>query len=62
MFNYLMRALPKWIQHVILGTVLSILVYSFARFSPLAYGMSGPLANEPNSTMHNLKWLSTWEF
>ncbi|KAH8315052.1 hypothetical protein KR059_003423 [Drosophila kikkawai] len=62
MFNYLMRVLPKWIQHVILGVVLSILVYSFAQFSPLAYGMSGPLANEPNSTMHNLKWLSTWEF
>ncbi|XP_020806209.1 protein O-mannosyl-transferase 2 [Drosophila serrata] len=62
MFNYLMRSLSKWIQHVILGVVLSILVYSFVRFSPLAYGMSGPLANEPNSTMHSLKWLSTWEF
>ncbi|XP_017067631.1 protein O-mannosyl-transferase 2 [Drosophila eugracilis] len=62
MFNYIMRSLPKWIQHVLLGVVLSILVFSFAAFSPLAYGMSGPLANEPNSTMHNLKWLSTWEF
>ncbi|XP_016982471.1 protein O-mannosyl-transferase 2 [Drosophila rhopaloa] len=62
MFNYIMRVLPRWIQHVILGAVLSILIYSFAVFSPLAYGMSGPLANEPNSTMHSLKWLSTWEF
>ncbi|XP_043658177.1 protein O-mannosyl-transferase 2 [Drosophila teissieri] len=62
MFNYIMRVLPKWIHHVVLGLVLSILVYSFAAFSPLAYGMSGPLANEPNSTMHSLKWLSTWEF
>ncbi|KAH8419788.1 hypothetical protein KR009_002658 [Drosophila setifemur] len=62
MFNYIIRPLPKWIQHIFLGTVLSILVYSFAVFSPLAYGMSGPLANEPNSTMHKLKWLPTWEF
>jgi len=62
MYNYILRVLPKWIHHVILGLVLSILVYSFAAFSPLAYGMSGPLANEPNSTMYNLKWLSTWEF
>jgi len=62
MFNYIMRFLPKWIRQVILGVVLSTLVFSFAAFSPLAYGMSGPLANERNSTMHHLKWLSTWEF
>ncbi|KAH8281231.1 hypothetical protein KR018_000149 [Drosophila ironensis] len=62
MFDYIMRSLPKWIRHVVLGLVLSVVVYSFAIFSPLAYGMSGPLANEPNSTMHKLKWLPTWEF
>ncbi|XP_036671591.3 protein O-mannosyl-transferase 2 [Drosophila suzukii] len=62
MFNYIMRFLPKWIRQVVLGVVLSTLVFSFAAFSPLAYGMSGPLANERNSTMHHLKWLSTWEF
>ncbi|XP_002054958.3 protein O-mannosyl-transferase 2 [Drosophila virilis] len=62
MFNYIIRSLPRWLQHVLLGTLLSVLVYSFVLFSPLAYGMSGPLANEPNSTMHNLKWLATWEF
>ncbi|KPU75029.1 uncharacterized protein Dana_GF21197, isoform C [Drosophila ananassae] len=61
-FNYIIRPLPKWIQHVLLGGVLSVLVYSFAVFSPLAYGMTGPMANEPNSTMHKLKWLPTWEF
>ncbi|EDV95275.1 protein O-mannosyl-transferase 2 [Drosophila grimshawi] len=62
MFNYIIRSLPKWLQHVLLGSVLSTIVYSFVVFSPLAYGMNGPLANEPNSTMHSLKWLSTWEF
>ena len=36
--------------------------FSFYLFSPLSYGMNGPLANEPNSTMHGLKWLDTWEF
>ncbi|XP_017871438.1 PREDICTED: protein O-mannosyl-transferase 2 [Drosophila arizonae] len=62
MFNYIIRSLPRWLQHALLGSLLSALVYSFVLFSPLAYGMSGPLANEPNSTMHKLKWLSTWEF
>ncbi|XP_023159697.2 protein O-mannosyl-transferase 2 [Drosophila hydei] len=62
MFNYIIRSLPKWLQHALLGSLLSVVVYSFVLFSPLAYGMSGPLANEPNSTMHKLKWLSTWEF
>ncbi|KAL7744081.1 hypothetical protein ACLKA6_009069 [Drosophila palustris] len=62
MFNYIIRSLPKWLQHVLLGALLSVVAYSFVLFSPLAYGMSGPLANEPNSTMHKLKWMSTWEF
>ncbi|ALC48451.1 tw [Drosophila busckii] len=62
MFSYLIRPLPKWLQHALLGTMLSLVAYSFVLFSPLAYGMSGPLANEPNSTMYPLKWLSTWEF
>lgn len=62
MFHYLTSLLPRWFQHLLLGGLLSVLVYSFMLFSPLAYGMSGPLANEPNSTMHDLKWLSTWEF
>ncbi|EDW30603.1 GL26758 [Drosophila persimilis] len=62
MFHHIIQSLPRWIQHVLLGGLLSLIAYSFALFSPLAYGMSGPLANEPNSTMHSLKWLSTWEF
>lgn len=62
MFDYLIRGLPRWLQHVLLGSLLSGIAYSFVLFSPLAYGMSGPLANEPNSTMHSLRWLPTWEF
>ncbi|XP_060663188.1 protein O-mannosyl-transferase 2 [Drosophila nasuta] len=62
MFNYIIRSLPKWMQHALLGTLLSVVAYSFVLFSPLAYGMTGPHANEPNSTMHKLKWMSTWEF
>ncbi|KAI8121822.1 Protein O-mannosyl-transferase 2 [Lucilia cuprina] len=62
MFHYITSRLPRWLQHSLLGGLMSVLVYSFLLFSPLAYGMSGPLANEPNSTMHGLKWLSTWEF
>lgn len=62
MFTYLTYRLPKWIQHVFLGIVLAILAYSFNLFSPLAYGMTGPLSNEQNSTMYGLKWMSSWEF
>ncbi|XP_065371071.1 protein O-mannosyl-transferase 2 [Calliphora vicina] len=62
MFHYLTGRLPRWLQHSLLGGLTSVLVYSFMLFSPLAYGMNGPLANEPNSTMHGLKWLPTWEF
>lgn len=38
------------------------LFYSFYLFSPLTYGMSGPSANDPNSTMFGLKWMESWEF
>uniref|UniRef100_A0A1A9WTR8 Uncharacterized protein n=1 Tax=Glossina brevipalpis TaxID=37001 RepID=A0A1A9WTR8_9MUSC len=62
MFHHLTGRLPRWLQHTLLGSLLSILVYSFISFSPLAYGMNGPLANEPKSIMHGLKWLSSWEF
>ncbi|XP_031831255.1 protein O-mannosyl-transferase 2 isoform X2 [Nomia melanderi] len=50
------------IYHVILGTVISSTAYSFYLFSPLAYGMVGPSAHDPESPMHSLKWMDTWEF
>lgn len=62
MVDYLIQRLPKWMQHAVLGTILGLLTYSFVIFSPLAYGMTGPTANEPNSTMYKLKWLNSWEF
>ncbi|XP_056152188.1 protein O-mannosyl-transferase 2 [Lampris incognitus] len=41
--------------------VLSIL-YSFYLFHPLSYGMRGPLAHDPSSSMAGLKWMDSWEF
>lgn len=52
----------KTIYYTLLGVVLSGLWYSFYLFAPLSYGMSGPPANEINSTMYKMKWLDSWEF
>lgn len=60
--SYLNPEQGKTVYHCILGLIISTTVYSFYLFSPLAYGMSGPLAHEPNSTMAGLKWMETWEF
>ncbi|BES91409.1 dolichyl-phosphate-mannose-protein mannosyltransferase activity [Nesidiocoris tenuis] len=49
-------------HHIVSAPVLGIIVYSFVKFSPLAYGMSGPYSSDVNSTMHGLKWLDSWEF
>lgn len=62
MYNFMIQRIPKWMQHALLGATLGLLAYSFLLFSPLAYGMSGPTANEPNSNMHKLKWMDSWEF
>jgi hypothetical protein len=47
------------IQQILLMWLVS---YSFYLFSPLAYGMSGPSASDPNSTMYGLRWMESWEF
>ncbi|KAI5632913.1 hypothetical protein NE865_14406 [Phthorimaea operculella] len=60
--SYLPAELGRTVYHCLLGVILSSTVYSFHLFSPLAYGMSGPTAGEPNSTMSGLKWLDSWEF
>ncbi|XP_973439.1 protein O-mannosyl-transferase 2 [Tribolium castaneum] len=68
--DYLLEEIPKFftektgnvVYHTLVALVLSTVVYSFYLFAPLTYGMSGPNANEPNSTMYGLKWLDTWEF
>ncbi|XP_047394395.1 protein O-mannosyl-transferase 2 isoform X1 [Sciurus carolinensis] len=45
--------------------ILSLLLgtaYSFYLFHPLAYGMVGPLAQDPESPMAGLRWLESWDF
>lgn len=69
-FDYLLEEIPKLfspkiantVYHTILAIILSSVTYSFYLFAPLAYGMNGPSANEPNSTMYGLKWMESWEF
>lgn len=43
-------------------SLLLATAYSFYLFHPLAYGMVGPLAQEPESPMAGLRWLESWEF
>lgn len=62
MFDYISSKMSTSIQQILFGILLSTLAYSFFLFSPLSYGMSGPLAHEQNSTMYGLKWLESWEF
>ena len=68
--NTLLYFTSKWsssnvtntVFHVFIGTIISILWYSFYLFSPLAYGMEETPGNLPNSTVHHLKWIDSWEF
>nr|CAD7256108.1 unnamed protein product [Timema shepardi] len=70
MLNYLLESLPvvlpvslaNTMYHWFLGVIFSATAYSFFLFSPLAYGMSGPSASDPNSSMYGLRWLESWEF
>ncbi|KAM4852878.1 protein O-mannosyl-transferase 2 isoform 1-T1 [Thomomys bottae] len=43
-------------------SLLLVTAYSFYLFHPLAYGMVGPLAQNPESPMAGLKWLESWDF
>ncbi|XP_023311585.1 protein O-mannosyl-transferase 2 [Anoplophora glabripennis] len=60
--NFFQEQISKLVYHILVGLVLSTILYSFYLFAPLAYGMSGPSANEANSSMNGLKWMDTWEF
>ncbi|XP_047467872.1 protein O-mannosyl-transferase 2 [Mugil cephalus] len=51
-----------WLQRFGLAVLLFSVLYGFYLFHPLSYGMTGPLADDPNSTMAGLRWLDTWEF
>jgi dolichyl-phosphate-mannose--protein O-mannosyl transferase len=67
------KSLKSTVFHVVYGSVIGIVVYSFYLFSPLSYGFSGETANELNqistsainqtqSSLIALKWLESWEF
>ncbi|CAM9232282.1 unnamed protein product [Lampetra planeri] len=51
-----------WLQRIGQMLLLFAVLYSFYLFHPLSYGMTGPLAHEPGSSMANLKWMDSWEF
>ncbi|XP_019742811.1 protein O-mannosyl-transferase 2 [Hippocampus comes] len=51
-----------WLQRLAKALLLLIVLYSFYLFHPLTYGMTGPLAHEPSSSMAGLKWVESWEF
>ncbi len=48
--------------HAAIGAVVATAAYGFFLFSPLAYGMDETPGNMPNSSVHHLKWISSWEF
>nr|XP_033334028.1 protein O-mannosyl-transferase 2 isoform X2 [Megalopta genalis] len=56
------NSIGRVIYHTVLVFVISSTVYSFYLFSPLAYGMVGLSAQDPESPMHSLRWMDTWEF
>uniref|UniRef100_A0A8C9XH70 Protein O-mannosyl-transferase 2 n=1 Tax=Sander lucioperca TaxID=283035 RepID=A0A8C9XH70_SANLU len=56
------KSLTKWFFYFVQITVIHSLSVSFYLFHPLSYGMTGPLAHEPGSTMAGLKWMDSWEF
>uniref|UniRef100_A0A3Q0RGF7 Protein O-mannosyl-transferase 2 n=1 Tax=Amphilophus citrinellus TaxID=61819 RepID=A0A3Q0RGF7_AMPCI len=51
-----------WLQRTGQMVFLFSVLYSFYLFHPLSYGMTGPLAHEPGSSMAGLKWMDSWEF
>uniref|UniRef100_A0A8C1ZJP2 Protein O-mannosyl-transferase 2 n=1 Tax=Cyprinus carpio TaxID=7962 RepID=A0A8C1ZJP2_CYPCA len=45
-------------NQITVGTALVL----FYLFHPLSYGMRGPLAQDPASSMAGLRWMESWEF
>lgn len=60
-FNWFKKTglLGVYLSHVIF--ILFYCIFSFYRFSPLSYGMHGPMAADEASSMHGLQWLDSWE-
>uniref|UniRef100_A0A8D8ZZ10 Protein O-mannosyl-transferase 2 n=1 Tax=Cacopsylla melanoneura TaxID=428564 RepID=A0A8D8ZZ10_9HEMI len=61
-YNGLPQPLNTTLYHTLIVSLLSSVLVSFYLFSPLTYGMTEASSNEPNSTLHSLKWLESWEF
>lgn len=59
---FLRAPYSRWLQSIGQIVLLLSTVYSFYRFHPLSYGMTGPLAHNPKSRMAGLKWMDSWEF
>lgn len=68
--DYLVESIPPLLPagirnsayHLLVGGIVSSLIYSFYLFAPLTYGMSNGPSTEANSTMYGMRWLETWEF
>jgi dolichyl-phosphate-mannose-protein mannosyltransferase len=54
-------AIQGMFYHTVVMTAIGGIIYSFILFMPMSYGMHGPRASDPNSTMYGLKWLETWD-
>ena len=49
------------ISYSVLALIIALVFYSFIQFSPLSYGMTGPVAVNSESVMYGLKWLDSWD-
>ncbi|KAK2163216.1 hypothetical protein NP493_1474g00026 [Ridgeia piscesae] len=49
------------VYHILCGSVLLVIFYSFYLFCPLSYGMTGALADNDTSIMYGLKWMDSWQ-
>ncbi|GFR20139.1 protein O-mannosyl-transferase 2 [Trichonephila clavata] len=66
--NYLLNAihhmLPEFLakstQQLLLGLILTNVIYSFILFNPLAYGIDSSSGTQ--DSIMKIKWLDTWEF
>ncbi|KAK4298489.1 hypothetical protein Pmani_029173 [Petrolisthes manimaculis] len=68
--DYLLESLPSLVPQYLAASVYpaltglfySTLIYSFYLFAPLAYGMHNLDPTFENSTIHQIRWLDSWEF